>query len=207
MVGNDDRSADATASDIVAYPSKVIASSLHTTEGARFIETYWALQRHTGKLVPPRQAFNPSLAKSLLPHMGIIEVREPRLALIRLVGTGIVNRTRINNTGRNLMERLPAALRETTWQHLTCMINTPCGSAFLSKEANGYVSALIETVCLPLADTDGTARFIFSVSTTIDRQQLARRDEQEMQIAEQHDYRFIDISDGLVPRSARLSVC
>ncbi len=114
----------------------------------------------------------------------------------RLVGTAIVNRTRIDNTGRNMMEILPAEMRDWSWQHFNRMISTPCGSTFLSKEDYEHVSALIEVVSFPLADGDGVARFILSLSVEIDHQRLALRGEQAMQIVELSGYRYIDIGNG-----------
>ncbi|MFZ1990520.1 MAG: PAS domain-containing protein [Alphaproteobacteria bacterium] len=183
--------------DIVASEDKLVAGSFQTRECGLFAEHYASLQRDTGLTVPPRKTFDPSNARALLPYLSIIEIKEPKLALVRLVGTAIVNRTRIDNTGRNLLDMLPEQSRDWSWGHFKRITDTPCGSTFLSKEDYADVSLWIEVVSFPLADAEGLPRFILSLSVEVDRQQLALRGSQAMQIGELNSYRYIDIGDGI----------
>jgi len=183
--------------DIVASEGKLVAGSFQTRECSLFAEHYASLQRDTGRAVPPRKAFDPSRARTLLPYLSILEIKEPKLALVRLVGTAIVNRTRIDNTGRNLLDMLPEQSRDWSWGHFKRITETPCGSTFLSKEDYEHVSLWIEVVSFPLADVEGAARYILSLSVEVDRQQLAFRGSQAMQIGELSSYRYIDIGCGI----------
>ena len=183
--------------DIVASEDKAVAVGFQTAECGLFAEHYAALQRDSGQVVPPRKAFNPSHARALLPYVSLMELKDPKLALVRLVGTAIVNRTRVDSTGRNLLDMLPDQSREWSWDHLKRMTGTPCGSTFLSKEDYEHVSLWVEVVSFPLADTDGSARFILSLAVEVDRRQLALRGSQAMQIGELSSYRYIDIGEGI----------
>jgi len=181
--------------DIVASDDKLVAATFQTPECGLFAAHYASLQRDTGLVVPPRKAFNPAKARALLPYVSLLEIKEPKLALVRLVGTAIVNRTRIDNTGRNLLDMLPEQSRDWSWGHFKRLTDTPCGSTFLSKEDYEHVSLWIEVVSFPLADMDGVARFILSLSIEVDRQQLALRGSQAMQIGELSGYRYLDIGN------------
>ena len=183
--------------DFVASEGKAIAIQFQTAECGLFAEHYAALQRDTRWVMPPRKAFNPSQARALLPYVSLMELKDPQFALVRLVGTAIVNRTRIDSKGRNLLDLLPEQSREWSWDHLRRITETPCGSTFLSKEDYEHVSLLVEVVSFPLADIDGVASFILSLAVEVDRQQLALRGSRAMQIGELSSYRHIDIGEGI----------
>jgi len=167
-----------------------------TRECALFLELYQGLQRSTGELVPPRKSFDPAAARALLPYVSIMEIREPRLALVRLVGTAIVNRTHIDNTGRNMLDLLPDEAREWSWSHFRRLLDTPCGCTFVSREDFEFASVFVEIVSFPMADTDGTRRFVLSLSVEVDRDGLVLRGDQAMQIGGLSAYRYIDIGAG-----------
>jgi len=168
-----------------------------TREVELFTELYRGLQLQTGQIVPPRKMFSPAEARSLLPYVSIMEIKEPGLALVRLVGTAIVNRTRIDNTGRNMLDLFPPETRGWSWDHFRRLLDTPCGCTFLSREDYENARVLVEVASFPLADQDGKAVFIVSLSVEIDRQSLMLRGEAAMQIAELHNYRYIDIGAGV----------
>jgi len=88
-----------------------------TREAGLFCAYFRTLQEETGRLVPPRKAFTPTLARPLLPYLSILEVKSPELLLVRLVGTAIVNRTHFDNTGGNITVTFVAAesTKEITW--------------------------------------------------------------------------------------------
>jgi PAS domain len=147
--------------------------------------------------VPPRRTFNPASARAVLPYVSMIEIKEPRIAQVRLVGTAIVNRTRIDNTGSNMMDLLPPETQEWSWNHFRRLLETPCGCTFLAQEDYERTSVLIEIVSFPLADQDNRPQFIVSLSIETDRQNLMLRGDQAMHIADLHGYRYIDIGAGV----------
>lgn len=183
--------------DFVASGGKAVAVEFQTAECGLFAEHFAELQQSTGRVVPDRKAFSPSQARALLPYVSLIELKDPKLALVRVVGTAIVNRTHVDNTGRNLLDFLPEQSREWSWDHLKRLAETPCGSTFLSKEDYEHVSLWVEVVSFPLADADGAPSFILSLAVEVDRQQLAVRGNQAMQIGELSSYRYIDIGEGI----------
>jgi len=182
--------------DFVASKDKPVEGDFHTRECGLFAEHYAWLQRESGQMVPPRKAFNPSQARALLPYISLAEIRGPRFVFVRLVGTNTVNRTHIDSTGRNLIEMLPEHMREWSWGQLVHVTETPCGLTFLCKEDYEHVSLWVEVLSFPLADADGAPRFILTLAAEVDRQKLALRGDQAMQIGEHTNYRYIDIGCG-----------
>jgi len=183
--------------DFVASKDKLVAGGFYTRECAQFAELYAALQRQSGEVVPPRKAFSPSQApRTLLPYVSLIELREPKLALVRLVGTAIVNRVGFDSTGSNMLDTLPEPARDWSWNNLQHVVGTPCGLTFVFKEDYERVSLWVEVVSFPLALDDKPA-LVVSLSVEVNRQQLPLRGERAMQMGDVSCYRHIDIGKGI----------
>ncbi|MFZ1988862.1 MAG: PAS domain-containing protein, partial [Alphaproteobacteria bacterium] len=131
-----------------------------TAEAGLFAQAFHALQQRTGTLVPSRRAFAPSAVRTLLPYLGLLELQGPDHILVRLVGTAVINRGRVDMTGKNLLDFYPESERDRARRHHLRMLQTPCGSTFLSREEFGPMTTLVEIVNYPLADDAGEARFI-----------------------------------------------
>ena len=190
-------SADKPLASAPAIPARALpGADFRTRECSLFAALYRGLQDQTGELVPPRKAFSPSAARAFLPYVSIFEIHEPRLALVRLVGTAIVSRTHIDNTGRNMLDLFPREARDWSWGHFRRVLDTPCGCTFLSQEDYEHASVLIEIVSFPFSDLGSKPQFIVSLSIEIDRQELMLRGDQAMQIGELHGYRYLDIGAG-----------
>ena len=147
-------------------------------------------------MVPPRKAFSPAAARSLLPYVSIMEIKEPRLALVRLVGTAIVSRTHIDNTGTNMLDLFPPEIHDLSWTHLRRLMDTPCGSTFLAEERYTGANVLIEVLSFPFADQSGAANHLISLSIEIDRQELMLRGDDAMHLGDFRNYRYLDIGSG-----------
>ena len=174
-----------------------------TREAGLFCAYFRTLQEETGRLVPPRKAFTPTLARPLLPYLSILEVKSPELLLVRLVGTAIVNRTHFDNTGGNMLDLMPPAIRQEAVAGFRELLDKPCGATYVSNEdyQNGPIP--IEIVSFPFADDEGVPRFIISLSIEIDRQELMLRGDQRMALSAIFDKRMIDIGAGRDAKARR----
>ena len=166
-----------------------------TEAGARFIETFRALQQQTCKIMPPRKALTLSVARPFVSYMSILEVFGPMNAVFRIMGTGHVNRTRVDNTGKNWFDLAEPSSHEQHWQHFQRILGTPCGCIghYLEK----YDKALVvEAINLPFADNEGRARFIVSTNVQLRLEDLLLRGEALMVPGEVEPLSYLDIGAG-----------
>lgn len=167
-----------------------------TEAGRRFVEAFRALQQQTGRLVPPRKALTLSLARPFASYMSILEVLGPRAAIFRIMGTGHVDRTRVENTGKNWFDLADPASHEHHWLHFQRILNTPCGCIGQYKEKYDK-PLLIEAINFPFADSEGHARFIVSTNTELSLDDLVTRGEASMVPGEVEITSYLDIGAGL----------
>lgn len=160
-----------------------------------FLRIYRQLQADSGLIVPPRKLLHMRSVPSIAPYFGIFEVKGPTEIRVRLVGTGFVLRTGIDNTGRNALDLLPEGLRDWTAHHFRRMVETPCGSVCVSREAYGSAHMLTEVLSLPFADGEGKPVIIVSASIPFDRPEfIVERD--RMSIGGFHSVIYFDIGAG-----------
>jgi PAS domain len=168
-----------------------------TEEARSFCRSFRDLQKQTGAIVPPRKALTASSAKRFLPYLSILEFKSPELMTVRLVGTAIVNRTHIDNTGRNMFDLMPPQMRLEAAQGFEELLTTPCGATYVSLENYQNGSAPIEIVSFPFNDASGKTCLIVSLSVETDRQELLLRGEEQMVLGAVLDKRLIDIGAGI----------
>ena len=170
--------------------------SSRTEAGKRFIETFRALQRESGRLVPLRKQLTLPIARSFAAYMSILEVLGPRHAVFRIIGTGHVNRTRIDNTGKNWFDLAEPLSHELHAQHFQRVLNTPCGC--VGRYMEKYDRPLIiEAINFPFADADGRARFIVSTTVQLSVEDMLARGDASMVPGEIEAGSYIDIGAGL----------
>jgi len=167
-----------------------------TEAGTRFIEAFKALQEKSGRLVPPRKELTLAIARPFVAYMSILEVLGPRTAIFRIIGTGHVSRTRMENTGKNWFDLADPLSHELHWQHFQRVLNTPCGCIghYLEK----YDKALlVEAINFPFADNDGRPRFIVSTNVQLSLEDMLTRGDASMVPGEVEPAAYIDIGAGI----------
>ena len=167
-----------------------------TKVGQDFFNLFGSLQRETGRLVPPRKSLGLAASRTFAPYLSILEIREPKTALVRIVGTAIVSRTHIDNTGKNWFELFPAESIDPIWQAFRHMLDTPRGSLVFAKEEYQR-SVVIEVLSFPFADDDGVPRFIVSTTAQVDINDLMLRGDEAMRPGEVMSEHLLDIGAGI----------
>jgi len=167
----------------------------HTAAGVSFAETFWALQEQTGQLVPPRKALTLSMARPFAAYMSILEIAGPRSAIFRIMGTGHVDRTRVENTGKNWFDLAEPESHEAHAKHFRRILTTPCGCLAQYKEKYDKL-LVIEAINFPFADNEGRARFIVSTNVELSIDELLTRGEASMVPGEFDRGTYIDIGAG-----------
>jgi hypothetical protein len=168
---------------------------MRTTDCAHLLHTYRQLQAETETLVPPRKALNLRAIPAVAPYLGIFEVRAAGEIIVRLVGTGFVLRTGIDNTGQNALDVLPPNMRAWTSAHFHKMIEVPCGSLCVSREAYGGAHMLTEVISLPFAGASGNVNLVVSASIPFERPDYYTPHE-DMRLGEFYDVVYFDIGAG-----------
>jgi hypothetical protein len=190
------REAEIAVVPSAASPHAIDGSLFRTPESASFAHVYRQLQDETGQLVPARKLLKLSRVPRVAPYFGIFEFISPETIMVRLVGTGFVRRTGIDNSGRNMLDLCPPELREWTSQHFSRMLKTPCGSVCISREAYGAAHMLTEVVSFPFADATGETKLIISSSIPMQRKDFPELTE-GMKIGGFHDLSYLDIGAGV----------
>jgi hypothetical protein len=169
--------------------------AFRTEECAHLARLYRELQTKTRELVPPRKALNLRAIPSAAPYLAIFEIKDESRILVRLVGTGFVLRTGIDNTGKDALEVVPPDLRDWTLKHFLKMARAPCASLCVAHESYGGSHMLTEVLSLPFADASGKANLIVSASIPFERPEFRLLDE-EMAIGGFFEVVYLDIGAG-----------
>jgi len=171
------------------------------TDGCRAMYDFWiGLPKPAGSLIPSKSELNPSAIPKLLPRVLLHDLRQPGKAILRLVGTGLVEQYGFDPTGNDYAryvepERWPSAFGE-----LMKVASHPCGMRVLTQyvHAGGQVHEN-EAVGLPLEADDGSGRFLVFVDEIVRAPKSIdpRKRPVERLVVRQRDY--LDIGGGVPP--------
>ncbi|MEQ8817496.1 MAG: PAS domain-containing protein [Thalassobaculum sp.] len=139
------------------------------TDRCRSLLGHWfSLPRPPHSLIPLKSALDPLAIPKLLPRVLLHDLRQPGRAILRLVGTGLVEQYGFDPTGHDYEryvepERWPSALAE-----LVKVAGHPCGMRVLTEHvhSDGRVHEN-EAVGLPLEADDGSGRFLLFVDEIV----------------------------------------
>ena len=175
-----------------------------STDRCRSLLSYWCgLPRPPHSLIPLKSALDPLAIPKLLPRVLLHDLRQPGRAILRLVGTGLVEQYGFDPTGHDYAryvepERWPSALAE-----LVKVAAFPCGMRVLTEHvhAGGQVHEN-EAVGLPLEADDGSGRFLLFVDEIVKAPPgiNPRRRPVERLVVKQRDY--LDIGGGVPPAAS-----
>jgi hypothetical protein len=176
-------------------PAKANRPAAWTEQGREFEALYRSVQKDNSVLVPPRTALTLSVLRRLAPYFRLLEILPPNTALIRILGTAIVNRTRLEHTGKNLLDSFSQETKGQSWRHFQHLLDVPCG-AILRFEEEYTHSVGIEVVSFPLVDAQGVARYIGSTVVELDQDALLDRGDGAMHGRALLTEQFVDIGSG-----------
>jgi hypothetical protein len=126
---------------------------------------YWESKR-AGRRMPARRDFDPRLEiTKLVPWIVLVDVlRDPLDFRFRLVGSGIVDRSQGNHTGKLFSEMPQFGPGNYLWMHRAAVVET--GTPLRSEPP--YVGRTrgvrsVADIHLPLSDDDTVVNMIFTV--------------------------------------------
>lgn len=163
----------------------------------QFADYYMRMQAEGGTLIPRRSAFKPAAAKAFLPHISIYEVVGERQVNARLIGTSVTTRTKMNITGKNLLETLPPQARDWSWAYIQHILHTPCGGTFLSREHYEHYASSVEIMHLPFLNANGNPTVFLSVTCEVELNDRAVLSAVPRSLRSAEEVRYIDLGGGI----------
>ncbi len=138
------------------------------TEEAKTLAEYWR-RLQGGDVVPRRSDFDPAEIRSILPGIGIYEVKSPETILIRLAGTSLVEIFGQEITGQNFIDFWPQDLKFEAGRVLSGMVEKPSGLLVrIHGETVGGKVAPGVSVGFPLRDQDDQCNMlVFHTGSTL----------------------------------------
>jgi hypothetical protein len=127
--------------------------------------TYWESKR-AGRRMPARRDFDPLLeVPKLVPWIVLVDVlHDPLDFRFRLVGSGVVDRSQGNHTGKCFSEMLDFGPGSHLWTHRAAVVEAGTPLRFEPPyvgRAPGVRS--VANIHLPLSDDDQTVNMILTV--------------------------------------------
>lgn len=128
---------------------------------------YWATLGGPDR-TPRKSVFDPGRVRPILPQLVIYERRAADSFVIRLMGTGVVERLGVELTGQDLMDVIAYAQKEQAAREFNEILDHQVGQYLLVKDRfTSGREAMVEIVRLPLLDDRDAARFIISSTRQI----------------------------------------
>lgn len=175
-----------------------IVSKIETSVGRRFAEVFRSLQRRSGLLVPKRRDLTLPLLGSTAAYLNLIEIKSPLVAIVRILGTAIVNRTQVDNTGGNIFDLYPPEFQQPVSEVFQRIVQTPCGAVADLIEGLGS-PITVEAVSFPFANSEGVPVYVGSVMVERDPEKLILATEGRMRSRNGLKIEYLDIGAGAHP--------
>lgn len=119
------------------------------------------MPRRAHPFLPCRKDCTPARLGAFLPQIGIAEFKKPGQLDVLFYGSELERASGLKITGMNYYDLLPNEFRGPMLKFHEYIFGVPCGAYiadFVRTEAGNQY--LYESVQFPLADEDGTVRFI-----------------------------------------------
>ncbi|MEH6629521.1 MAG: PAS domain-containing protein [Halopseudomonas aestusnigri] len=159
---------------------------------------WWELKHASDQAVPRKSDFNPAAIKNILPHILIHDLGTPGRSILRLVGTGIVERMGFDPTGHDYVEFVSDDRKEEAYNELFKTASFPCGMRVMIE--GSYQSGEIhvsEALGYPLsADGDGHPLFVF-VDDLIEKVEWHQKIDKQLEYYKIRQRDYIDIGFGI----------
>lgn len=123
-------------------------------------EAYWRDLRGD-LLVPRKSAVDPAGITELLPRITILERHAADEIIYRLSGTAVAGEGASDQTGKNILDFVPAGQRQRLILACTAMVGQPCGSrvtTYFTTEEERVLERKLHY--LPMSADDGEIRFL-----------------------------------------------
>lgn len=163
----------------------------------RLHDYWWELKYSSGQTVPKKSDFNPAAVKTILSHILIHDLSTQGQSLLRLVGTGIVDRIGFDPTGRNYVEFVSEERRDDAYNELFKVASFPCGMrVILEGRYESGLAHVSETVGYPLASDNGDYHYLVFVDDVLENIEWHQNSDKQLNYHKVNQRDYIDIGFG-----------
>ncbi len=168
--------------------------SIFQSEECRGFFEHWLSLRDEGEFVPLHRDFLDNPNPKYAPLIHISEMNEGGTMIVRLMGTGLVERWGRDKTGEAMGEGQPESVREALYSNTRQVISTPCGlRSEIELASSSGSEMLIEAVTLPLTDEAGKPGRLVAYSALMQKLQYGEHSERYKKLA---NVEWIDLGAG-----------
>ncbi|WP_421779475.1 PAS domain-containing protein [Kiloniella litopenaei] len=163
----------------------------------RLHDYWWELKYSCGQTVPKKSDFNPAAIKDILSHILIHDLSKPGQSLLRLAGTGIVDRLGFDPTGRDYVEFVAEDRRDAAYNELYKVASFPCGMRVILE--GRYQSGLVhisESVGYPLCSDSGDYHFLVFIDDVLENIERHQSPDKQLNYSKVNQRDYIDIGFG-----------
>lgn len=163
------------------------------------LAVWQALPRQDGALMPRRSALHITELAKILPRISLMCWASPYEMTIGLVGTKVADLWDRPTVGMNAFDLIPPAMRKNASQLYQTILKMPVGATVRERLRRPRRRPLhITSLYLPLADEDGTPRYIVGCSVASEDHQLpVLRDHVVTSHRQLAGLTFLDIGAGV----------
>ena len=170
------------------------------TDEAAQLWAYWRALPRIG-LMPRKTDISPAHLRNILARLVMLKLVSPSEFRLTLVGTDHVDMVGQELTGANYLDLVPEQRRAETVKRMWAAISHPVANHFIYRmiARTGRV-VTCETLHLPLADEDGTPRYILAVSPELEGEAYdLDHIDRGVEVTEILSHTYIDIGAGVPP--------
>ncbi|MBT5239390.1 MAG: hypothetical protein HN793_03725 [Rhodospirillaceae bacterium] len=172
-----------------------VANTMFQSEECRGFFEHWKSLRVEGDIIPLHKDFLDNPSPRYAPFVHISEISETGAMIVRLMGTGLVERWGRDKTGEAMGEGQPESVREVLYSNTRQVILNPCGlRSEIELAASGGSEMLIEAVTLPLIVEPGKPGRLVAYSALLRKLRYGEYSESYKSLA---NVEWVDIGAGI----------
>lgn len=170
-------------------------NSIFQSEECGGFFAHWQSLRVEGHIVPFHKDFLDNPNPQYAPFVHISEISAEGTMIIRLMGTGLVERWGKDKTGEAMGEGQPTSIRKALYANTRQVILNPCGlRSEIELAASTGSEMLIEAVTLPLIVEPGKPGRLVAYSALMRKLKHGEHSERYKRLA---NVEWIDIGAGI----------
>lgn len=156
---------------------------------------HWQSLRTGSNLIPAQKDFLDNPQPNYAPFIHISEVTDTGIMIVRLMGTGLVERWGKDKTGEAMGEGQPEHVREALYSNTRLVIATPCGvRSEIELAANSGSEMVVEAVTLPIGVEPGRPGRLVAYSALMRKLEYGEHSQRYKSLA---NVEWIDLGAGV----------
>lgn len=170
-------------------------SSMFKSKDCQGFFEHWQSLRVDGTLIPSQRDFLDNPQPNYAPFIHISEVTGTGTMIVRLMGTGLVERWGKDKTGEAMGEGQPQHVRAALYGNSRQVITTPCGlRSEIEMAASSGSEMVIEAVTLPIGVEPGRPGRLVDYSALMRKLEYGEHSERYKSLA---NVEWIDLGAGV----------